>query len=92
MEDFLKGEKTTFIFSGKNYTCETGAKTIYNIFNELTDYGSLTQHGVEMLARKMKSHGFETVKDARDYAKRHNLESITEITEKTQSKDYGRSM
>ena len=91
-DNFLKGEKTTFIFSGKNYTCETGAKTIYNIFNELTDYESLTQHGVEMLARKMKSHGFETIKDARDYAKRHNLKNITEITEKTQSKDYGRSM
>lgn len=91
-DNFLKGEKTTFIISGEKYTCETGANTIYNIFNELSDYETLTQYGVEMLARKMKSRGFETVKDAHDYAKRHNLKSITEITEKTQSQDYGRSM
>ncbi len=91
-DNFLKGKKTTFVFSGVNYTCETGATTIYNVFSDLTDYESMTQYGVEMLAKKMKSHGFKTVKEAHDYAKKHNLKSITEITEKTQSKDYGRSM
>ena len=88
-DKFLKGEKTTFIFDEVPYTCQTGAKTIYNVFNELSDYESLTQYGVEMLAKKMKSRGFETVKDARDYAEKHNLESISDISEKSKSSGYG---
>ncbi len=91
-DNFMKGKKTTFVFNGVNYTCETGAGTIYNVFNELTDYESMTQYGVEMLAKKMKAHGFETVKEAHDYAKKHNLKSITDISEKAQSQDFDRTM
>lgn len=87
--DFMSGKKTTFNFEGIPYTCRTGVNSIKKAFDDCVDYEGLTQYGVEKLLEKMQSRGFETVGDARQYARENNLQSISDITVKTRSRGYG---
>jgi|GEM_PF-942942 len=87
--DFMNGKRTTFNFNGIPYTCGTGVNSIKKAFDDCMDYESLTQYGVEMLLKKMQSRGFETVGDARNYARENKLESIADISEKSKSRGYG---
>ena len=73
-------------------TCLTGINSIRKIWNQLDDYESITPYGLEQLAKKMRSRGFESVGEAREYAKKNNIETITKITEKTQSHGFGKGM
>lgn len=88
-DNFMNGKKSTFRFEGVPYTCNTGVNSIKNVFDDCDDYERLTQYGVEMLLKKMQSRGFETVGDARKYARENNLKSITEIKEKPKNRGYG---
>lgn len=89
-DNFLKGTQTTFTIDGGKYTCFNGVKTIKNVFIELDDLESITPTGLKNLAKICEARGFETVGDAKEYQKKHNLESVFDISDKQQS--YGRSM
>lgn len=89
-ERFLSGEKTVFKFPGDvKITCLSGVNSVKNAWLQLDDYERLTPYGLEQLAKRMKSRGFEDVGEAREYARKNKFESIVDITEKTGRDGYG---
>lgn len=87
---FLNNGKITLVYDdGVKFTLHHGKQTVRNMNDELDDYESITPYGLEQLAKKMKSRGFESVGEAREYAQKNNLKRITDITEKSHSYGYG---
>ena len=82
-KDFLSNKEITFVFeNGKKLIMKSGKKSLEKMTEQLIDLESITPYGLEKLAKKMKSHGLEDVKEAFAYQEKHNLKSIIEIPEK----------
>lgn len=88
-DNFINGKETKFNFPDGHYVnLRTGIKSLQKITKELVDLESITPYGLKKLAEKMESHKFESVADARKYAEEKNLESITDIPTKNQTRNY----